>query len=472
MFLKFRKIILILNQENFFMLIDYLNRFYGIQRSDLKKFIFLGLIFAFTIGIYWMLSPLRDSIFCTMCSVLNIPLVKWASLIFSVPIAMCYSIIVDRYPRHYVFYILCAFYIFFGLFFAYFLLHETYGLSSSNLTKTIVDGREIICHRQVLSQILAWALYIYVESFGALMVILFWGFAADTTKPESAKSGFSFIAMGAQLGGIIGPLIISLFVQKTGEAILLIWVVLAIFLLACFIYIFMNSVSQSQLEGYQENKNNLASNETGFLEGFNLLVSQPYLLGIFAIIATCEVISTVFDYKLRLVAQSLYAGRELTLYFSNFGMWVNIIGFLCLVLGVNKIGIRIGVQKSLLILPVLVGLTIFTIYFNTRLAFLWVANVALRAFNYAFNQPIKEQLYIPTTKDTKYKAKACTELFASRSAKAFGSSINFILKFVSEQTFLLVSSCFSLGLVGVWIWAALYVGNKYQSAINHNKTVF
>ena len=459
------------------MFINYLSKFYGVNYLDLKKFLFLGSIFAFTIGIYWMLSPLRDSIFCTMCSVLNIPVVKWLSLIVSVPIAMAYSMIVDRYPRHQVFYILCTIYTCLALIFAYFLAHQTYGIDQNNIVKTIVDGQVITCHTQVISRLLAWALYLYVESFGALMVILFWGFAADTTKPETASSGFSFIAMGAQIGGIVGPLMIALFVKSAGEAVLMLLVAIAIICLAGLIYLFMLNVPAEQLEGYQAKeyqakKTKGSEVKTGFMHGLMLLLREPYLLGIFLIIAICEVISTVLDYKLRLVAQSIYIGRELTHCFSSFGMWVNIIGFLCLVLGVNKIGLRLGVKGSLLILPVLAGLAVFLVYFNNSLNVLWVVNVALRAFNYAFNQPVKEQLYIPTSKDTKYKAKAWIEMFGSRGAKAFGSSINFILKFFSQQTFLLISMVSSLGLVAIWMWAAVYVGRKYQIAVDSKKTVF
>ena len=454
------------------MFIDYLTNFYGIERLEMRKFLFLGFIFAFTIGVYWMLSPLRDSIFCYMCGVCNIPLVKFMAIFISVPIVMAYSVLITHYLRHQVFYILCLIYAFFALFFAYFLAHQTYGLDQGHIIKTLIDGREASYHIEPFSRYLAWALYIYVESFGALMVTLFWSFASDITKPKSASAGFSFVSMGGQIGGILGPLVVLLFVKKLGEAVLLIWTAIAILLLAFFIYIFMSKVSAQELEGYYPDQKNDSLNKTSFMQGLKLLFCEAYLLGIFAIVAICEVINTVFDYKLRTVAQNLYSGRELTYCFSSFGMWVNIVGFLSLVLGLNKIGLWLGVKKSLLILPCLVGISIFFFYFNTGFMFLWVMNIVIRSFNYAFNQPIKEQLYIPTSKDTKYKAKAWIENFSSRGAKAFGSSINYILGLISEDVFLLISMLISFGLVGIWISAAVYVGNKFQNAINDHKTVF
>lgn len=454
------------------MFINYLISFYGLDQQEMRKFAFLGLIFAFTIGIYWMLSPLRDSIFCLMCGVSNIPLAKFISLFLSIPIVMGYSILITRYLRHQVFYILCAIYALLALIFVYFLAHEVYGVDQINIIKTCIDGRDLFCHTQLISRYLAWALYMYVESFGALMVTLFWSFASDTTKPESASAGFSFVAMGGQLGGIIGPLMVLVFVRKLGEAVLLFWAAIAIILLGICIYVFMSKISNDCLEGYQASKKEHSLRQTSFMQGLKLLLCERYLLGIFAIVAICEVINTIFDYKLRTVAQNIYFGRELTYCFSSFGMWINIIGFLCLILGINKIGLRFGVKKSLLILPCLIGIAVILIYFNKDFMFLWLTNIVIRSFNYAFNQPIKEQLYIPTSKDTRYKAKVWIETFSARGSKVFGSSINYILEFISQDIFLLLSMVLSLGLVGVWLCAAMYVGNRYQEAINTNKTVF
>ena len=50
--------------------------------------------------------------------------------------------------------------------------------------------------------------------------------------------------------------------------------------------------------------------------------------------------------------------------------------------------------------------------------------VASKAINYALNSPSMKQLYIPTTKDVRYKSQAWIESFGSRGSKAAGSGIN------------------------------------------------
>lgn len=455
------------------MITTFFSKFYGVNREEVKKFVFLGAIFAFTIGIYWMLRPLKDSLFCTISCATNIPIAKWLSLFVVVPLAMGYSFVVDRYPRHRIFYALCTVYGLLALVFAYFFAHPVYGLDSANIQRIVENGKTLSSHVQLFTRMLGWAWYVYIESFGSLMVVLFWGFAADTTKPESAKRGFGIVAMGAQFGGICGPLAATMYVQKVGEAVLTFWAGIATFLMAVMIFIFMKTTPKDQLDGYKAKDDGKVKAKTGFMEGFKLLVSQPYLLGIFGIISIFEVVNTIFDFKLKMLAQSVYSGRDLSEFLLNFGVWVNLVGFVCLVLGINNIGRKLGVRKSLLILPALVAVAVFVIYFNSSLWVVWGVNVAVKALNYAFNQPVKEQLYIPTSKDTKYKAKAWTEMFGSRGSKAAGSGINFLagLPAVTPELFLLVSSIASLGLIGLWIVAAMYVGRKHKEALDTDSLV-
>ena len=63
-----------------------------------------------------------------------------------------------------------------------------------------------------------------------------------------------------------------------------------------------------------------------------------------------------------------------------------------------------------------------------------------KGLNYALNQPSKEQLYIPTTPETKYKVKAFMEMFGSRGSKAVGLRYQCVKQFVTSETFILFST--------------------------------
>ena len=55
---------------------------------------------------------------------------------------------------------------------------------------------------------------------------------------------------------------------------------------------------------------------------------------------------------------------------------------------------------------------------------LFMVMIIIKGLSYALNNPTKEVIYIPTTKDIRFKAKGWIESFGGRTAKAGGSVIN------------------------------------------------
>ena len=82
-------------------------------------------------------------------------------------------------------------------------------------------------------------------------------------------------------------------------------------------------------------------------------------------------------------------------------------------------------RASLLMLPVLTHCAVLLIKLNPQSLIDWFLDYGVsKAVNYALNQPTLKQLYIPTSKDTKYKAQAWIEMFGGRFSKGSGSYIN------------------------------------------------
>ena len=80
------------------------------SREELKKFGFLASIFGLIIGTYWTLRPMKDSIFHAIIHVDYLPYAKILSLFVTVPLVIVYSKLIDKYPRHKVFYLLIGMY--------------------------------------------------------------------------------------------------------------------------------------------------------------------------------------------------------------------------------------------------------------------------------------------------------------------------------------------------------------------------
>src|SRR5439155_15442755 len=102
-----------------------------------------------------------------------------------------------------------------------------------------------------------------------------------------------------------------------------------------------------------------------------------------------------------------------------------------------------------------------------------------KAVNYAFNAPTMKQLYIPTSKDAKYKSQSWIEMFGSRAAKGSASGVNIFRKsFVTKygplagiDAFLTMTTFMSFGLIGVWLMVVVFVAGAYNKAIKEKTIV-
>ncbi len=90
-------------------------------------------------------------------------------------------------------------------------------------------------------------------------------------------------------------------------------------------------------------------------------------------------------------------------------------------------------------------------------------NTADNAFSYSINQSAKETLYVPTSKDEKYKAKAFIDMFIQRFAKALAVLLSLAITMMF-QDFSSVRwlSAFTIPVVALWIFAARYAGRRFS----------
>ena len=448
---------------------SFLKAWFGdFQKEELKKFLKLGGIFAFVIGVYWTLRPLKDSIFSSMAHADNQPWAKLVSLVVLFPLIMIYSKLVDKISRHKLFYVIgtayCIGTVILGLLF----MHPTIGLAN-----TQVDP----------SRIIAWVWYVFVESYGSIVVALFWAFAADMVVPNSAKRGFPLVVMIGQLGAIFGPLFFTPLGKKyfgnSGPTVIICGILILAMMFG--IYLFMKTTPKSEMTGYHRKDQGAAKDvEPGFLEGLMLMLRQPYLLGIFAVIGIYEIIVTIIDFNFKFLVYTSFETEALrTAYLGDYAVMVNIVSFLCLLFGISNIQRRMGIKVSLALMPFIVLAMVLSFKAYPVVGTLFWIMVIAKAVNYALNGPALKTLYVPTSHDVKYKSQAWIETFGSRSSKAAGSGINLMKKpfqnwFGQAQglTYLIAfSSYLSFGLLAAWLMVALYLGKTYEKAVEKDEVV-
>ncbi len=445
------------------------------EREEFKKFLRMGLIFALIIGAYWTLRPLKDSIFIHLVGKYQLPFAKTISVIALLPLVMFYTKLIEKTSREKMLIILPCFYGIAILLMS--LLMFFLQASSEQLARGSFLG-------SLSTQAIGYFWYLFVESFGSLMVALFWAFAADTTEPSHAKRGFPLVVAIGQIGGILFPYGIG----GLPHRLKLLTDSLSIFLLGLFILCiipmiryFLKKTPKDLLQAFHggNEKTVEKKQEPGFLEGLKLLVKNRYLLCIFASNFIYEVAVTIFDFNFKLAAGSVYSGVALSNYLSIYGSIVNVISLSCLLLGISNITRFLGIKTALSLMPIIVGFALFGFVTLDSLSFLFGLMVGSKAINYALNGPALKQLYIPTTPDVKFKAQAWIETFGSRSSKQAGSIFNMSLSplqntfgmLVGRSYYLTLSLILCAPLLVLWFIVALFLGNSFKKAVRDNKTI-
>ena len=430
--------------------------------DEIKRFGILALTLLCIIGPYWLLRTLKDAFFDQWVGLSYQPSAKMLSLLIIIPLVILYSKLSDVVSKHRLIYLICSFYAFIFLALAYFSVFPLPEMH--NVIADKVHGRFI-----------GWFAYLAIESFGSIVVALFWSFVASTTTTTAAKRGYAMIIAGAQVGAIGGsylttraPYFELVFGKGMAFPALLIMaastLLMAPLLIKCFMVTMHGEIAAQEAQEAKKPK-------TGLFEGLRLLTTKPYLLGVFVVATIYEVVGTIMDLQMKLLAKAKYGpGPELAGFMGWFGIAGNLVPLVLALFGTSYIIRRFGIRFCLVAFPSAVALAVIYVKFNASLWPAFGAMVVIKGLTYALNNPVKEMLYIPTSKDVKFKAKGWIDGFGGRSAKAGGSYIN---NFFADSlpSLMFYGSFISLGVIGFWVVVAMTLGTSYNKLIKDNKII-
>ena len=202
--------------------------------------------------------------------------------------------------------------------------------------------------------------------------------------------------------------------------------------------------------------------ENPALEGARLVFRSKYLLAIVAIVGLYEMVSTIMDFQFTATVEHFLSGDDIGVQFSTVYALTNWVALFVQFFLTSFVMTRFGVGVALLFLPVAalagsVGFMIFPILWMGSLL-----NTTDNGFSYSINQSSKEVLYVPTTRDEKYKAKAFIDMFVQRFAKALAVGLSLVITtiFAGFESVRWLSLFTGLILV-LWIVAVRYVGRAF-----------
>lgn len=420
----------------------------NLTQDEFKRFGILSSVFLFIIGSYWLLRGIKDGIFSYTVGVEYIPKAKMGTILILFPLVLGYSKLVDLVEKHVLFYILCS---------AYFVLFTGLAIALANPV-TGIQNTETSPYR-----IVGWVTYFGIETFGSLIVALFWSFVASTSDSASAKKGYALIIAGAQFGSIAGPSLLWLPKQLGFES----FQAPVLFAIGAFCIALVPLLIKLFVSKYPNTSKELVpAKKTGILEGLFLLFSHPYLMGVLAVSSLYEIVGTILDYQMKVAAKASFASpSDFMEFMGMFGTAANGLALVFALVGTGYFIRRFGLTFCLTMFPVTLAGVVAMVWITPNITssasiLLWTlfaAMIAVKGLSYALNNPCKEMMYIPTSKDVKFKAKGWMDNFGGRTAKAAGSGITDLFK-NSPADLMIYGSLISLGIIGAWIAIALFVG--------------
>lgn len=456
-------------------MVSSLIRFFypDIKKEEVLKFGLFALVLFFILGSYWALRLLKDSLVYKLAFPESlgwaqgygkdlIPSLKMITPFIVAGVVVIYTKLLDMMEKHKLFYVFCSFYAF------------LFGLTAIALFVLKSFGPEYIGAYPLAA--LGIAVYFATESFGSLVIALFWSFAVSCNRTDEAKRSFPFMIAVAQIGTIGGS---SLLVLGMPNWAIYTLCTITTILVMVMINRIVTIIPASNLVSDKVEK----KQKPDILAGIKLLFSQPYLLGVFIVSTFYEIVKTIVDFQMKSQA-SLLPGVNFEVFLGWFGFWTNMTAFLMALFGTSYIMKKYGLKFCILLYPVTFSIALIALYgyYLTNPSpenLLWATfgvMMLVTAISYAVNNPTKEMMYIPTSNDAKFKVKGITDTVGSRGSKAAGSAINNSLNVGATQAIKVASlmaygTLIGLGFIAVWLIAAFYVGTKNAQLVKDNQII-
>jgi AAA family ATP:ADP antiporter len=170
----------------------------------------------------------------------------------------------------------------------------------------------------------------------------------------------------------------------------------------------------------------------GTAGGFQLIFQDRYLLWIAILIVLLNVVNTVGEYTLGrlVVAEAAKAGGDpkvfISQFYSGFYTVVNLAGVLLQAVATSRVFRYAGVRGALFILPVLALVSYSAMAVAPILAMVRWTKIVENSTDYSIMNTVRQALWLPTSREAKYKAKAAIDTFFMRAGDVLQAGIVFV----------------------------------------------
>ena len=316
------------------------------------------------------------------------------------------------------------------------------------------------------------AFYIWVGFFSLSIIAQFWSYANDIYSKDAGNRLFPVIGIGATAGSPIGAWIAGRLFGAHVPAHVMLYLAAFLLLLTLGLYVAVNRNSSARSAAAAP-----ADRETlGDRNAFGLVFGNRYILLIAVLLIVLNVVNTVGEYILsHLVVEhaaemakadaGFDKGAYIGAYYGAYFFWVNVVAVLLQAFVASRLVKRFGLAGVLFALPLIALGAYGVVAVGATMAIVRWAKTAENSTDYSVMNTAKQLLWLPTSREEKYKAKQAVDSFFVRLGDLAAALVVFAgttWVTLDANGFAVVNLCF----VAVWLVlaAALVRRNRQLSA--------
>ena len=324
---------------------------------------------------------------------------------------------------------------------------------------------------------IAIVFFLWIGIFNLMVPAQFWAFANDLYTPESGERLFVIVAFGASAGAVFGSYIAGHLISLLGINQLIL--VSAATLISSLVL--TNIIDRRERLNDSGNAGSAPEEPLGKSGAFELLLKRRYLLLIAFLIFILNWVNTTGEYILgRTVREAAIAASVGTAaaesavedfigaFYADFFTVVNFAGLVLQLFFVSRILKYLGVRTAMFVLPLIALGGYIVAAVVPVLSMIRSVKIAENSTDYSLQNTVRHILFLPVTREEKYKAKQAIDTFFQRGGDVMSALTVFVgtaLLALGTREFALIN----IVLVLAWIVIAWMIAREYQRLVDGSK---
>jgi AAA family ATP:ADP antiporter len=302
------------------------------------------------------------------------------------------------------------------------------------------------------------AFFIWVGIFNMSLVAQFWSFANDIYTKEAGDRLFPVIVIGMTAGAPIGSFVAGRLFRLGTHPQTILQVSASLLAVSVLLYAWISRRVERRAA---------APRALSAAGGFGLVVRNPYLRLVAVLIVLLNVVNTTGEYMIsRLLSAHVkeLAALDPTFdkqafigaYVGDYQFWVNVSTFVLQAFVASRLVKHRGLAGALLALPLIALGGYAIVGAGAGIALVRWIKTAENATDYSIMNTARQLLWLPTTRDEKYKAKQAIDTFFVRSGDVLSAGAVFLGTSVLHLTVPQFARV-NVALTLVWLTLALRI---------------